>query len=428
MPALSFILLASTALAQTTLPDDSLHWGNPVAGLSVGIAVRPLDRAEFHPGETVRIYVSFKADGPLLLPKYIAVNIVDLHVITPDGHEYVLEGYGKDRTTPLAADDWESVTDREPDGRSLILTIYADTWFDAATQKVAPVSLRDPGEYRIWAQADVEPRGPLPDHAWTGHAKSGEAKWKTTELPPENRLKDLTAKQSTVLDAWLSGKDRIAEPTGQTLWVEDWLTGQMQLTKNEPLAQKMLQIAKGGGQYAAGALKLLSARAGPRYAIGIDGPYLTDLATWELDQLQGKGLQPGAQSLVMWEIPTDVWVYLAFHPNDQAVRQRMIDIAKQSALADKRWSFPTADKPTGPHPPIFMQPAWDALLYFQIIRPGMTLDEAVKLLGPPQEQSPDRLDWHTAPNPGQGSELHASLRDGKITEWTRKDWPTDTGG
>ena len=156
--------------------------------------------------------------------------------------------------------------------------------------------------------------------------------------------------------------------------------------------------------------------------LGIDGPYLKDLALWELNLVEGKlhwasaGTQKdgvaAAQRTVRYSLQSryggglveQVLVYLTFHPEDRDIRSRLI---KQCSLGGALGGSVTA---------------WNVLIQLDVLKKGMTLADAVKVLGKPSRENSDFAEWwytddmlnRVSVRPSR-TELFCKLNDGVVT-------------
>jgi hypothetical protein len=105
----------------------------------------------------------------------------------------------------------------------------------------------------------------------------------------------------------------------------------------------------------------------------------------------------------------EVLTYLVLHPDDRGIRGRLV---KDCELGG----------PLNGTDPM----AYEVLRRFDVLRGGMTLGEAVKVLGPTAEQDKDGAKWYWYPPSRPSVALRPSrtailgkLKDGKIEGWSR---------
>ena len=99
--------------------------------------------------------------------------------------------------------------------------------------------------------------------------------------------------------------------------------------------------------------------------------------------------------------------YLRFHPEDRPSRERLVKLAIKRAKLPPPVRLEEIKKGmeglpgAGEHPPehpkerlvLDTPDAWQVLLELEVLHPGMSVDEAKKLLGPPSGQNEKLIEW-----------------------------------
>ncbi len=394
------IFLAASAVRPAPAIAEPMQWGDPVSGVRLGIAIKSMSQSEFHPGEFVRLSVKVQPERKILLPCDIAYNLeyyTIVHIVTPDGHKAVWDpGFGMAvQGNAHHAQDWYKTAETASASPQVRLARGRASWFDAAKDQ-PELSMRKSGKYRMWLEFRVSPDPKAPRGAWRHTAKSGEVEWHVADLPAAERLLTMTDEQKQLVDSWLAGKHTIDIDMEKRM--NDPLVKQILLAKNEGMAARLLEVLKHDKSvnHVLDAWLMLALRAGSTDDgdLGIDGPYLKQLALWELDLVEGKlpwpspATQKGAANRSTYQtalyglqavhgggLVEQVLVYLAFHPEDRLVRNRLI---KQSSLGGALGGSVTG---------------WQVLIKLDVLKKGMTLADAVKLLGAPSRQNSDFAEW-----------------------------------
>lgn len=422
------IFLAVSTAGPSPAIAEPMQWGDPVSGVRLGIAIKPTGDSEFHPGEFVRLSVKVQPERKILLPGDIAYNLeyyTVVHVVTPDGHEAVWDpGFGMAVQGNLHhAQDWYKTADTASASSRLRLARGRAPWFDS-TKDQPELSLRKSGKYRMWLEFRVSPDPKAPRGAWQHTAKSGEVEWHVAELPPADRLLTMTDEQKQLVEKWLASKHQLDLDMEKRM--NNPLVKQILLAKNEGLAAKLLDVLKHDDSFdhMSDAWYMLCVRAGSTDDgdLGIDGPYLKELALWELDLVGGKlhWASPGTQkkdiATAQWNVLSSlqamhggglveqVLVYLTFHPEDRLVLDRLI---KQCSLGGALGGSVTA---------------WQVLIKLDMLKKGITLADAVKLLGTPSRENSDFAEWWWS-NPAldaisvrpSRTVLYCKLKNGVVT-------------
>jgi hypothetical protein len=396
-------VLLSAATAQAAPgAEDGVLWGPAADGISIGIRIEPPGRTEWHPGEVMKVVEHFRAKkANIRVPTFGLVVFTKIHVLTPEGKELIWERLPRDekRATTRTATSFAKFSGEGPYTMELRLSEGNEIWIDAKTNERTPASLRKPGTYKLWAACEVTVNANAPKNAFNGKVQSGEYTFTVTDLPAEKRPREMTDDQKQLIDAWLAGQD-----------VSDKLRTSVNLAENEALAARLVDIVLENTKSSTGAYKFLTARVGTDHdgEAGIDGPYLQRLAAWIVDVNEGK-VQGRAPMTLLGAMQYAV-VYLRFHPEDQLLRERSIAILKQWARARG------ADSEQKPIRTL----AWHALKQLDILTPGMSKQQAVDVLGPPDSDQADNLTW-TVNNPKLENpilgRLSAAMKDGKVQRW-----------
>jgi hypothetical protein len=464
MKAFSGFFVAVAALfALTCVPVDAAdyadtHWGVSVDGLKAGVRLDPIDRTEYHPGEVLNLVMEFDVElnHPLRVPLAALCEYTAVHVVGPDGREYIWDRGGthhEDAAMKIDADDWEPFNDadEQPYTEKIRLAAGKQIWIEAKTDRTIPFSLIVPGTYRAWTDCKIVARKNPPKHAWQGTVKSGEVMWTMTELPVERRRNEVIDEQQRELDAWLALAKLKNEELGKPLTIA--LTQEVLLAENEGLAQKLVEIAKSGH---AEAMSILLARTGDINdgQTGIDGPYLKQLAEYILEVDEKSDHQNVEADKSRSSASFDpVMLYLGYHPDDSDIHQKAVSALSDMARSKDSHTGRTSFWASVPY-------AWAALQKLGELKTGMTRQQAEDLLGPPKQipaeqygfgggggggfgpmqakpasattsENPDKLQWRSALQPGAenpGSTMvEAQFKDGKTTAW-KIYWPGEFRG
>jgi hypothetical protein len=408
--AMIAFLLSQAAAAPASAPVDATLWGEAVDGTSVGIAIEPAGRNEWHPGEIVRIIQSFRARKNARVPAFGLVTRTTIHLLTPEGKEVVwspMKLRERREAATQRAQSWVPWKAEGPYPLELRLSEGAEVWTDAKTGQAMDVSLRKPGTYKVFAVCEVDAGPTAPKGTWRGRAHSGVVNLVVNELPPGKRSGEMTAGQKQLVDAWVAGKE-----------VGEELRREVILSENEGLARRLVELLKTQKpKRATLTYKIISQRVGTQQDgdAGIDGPYLKDLAAWVVDVNEGK--VSGRERLSLLGAVQHAIVYLEFHPEDTAMRQRVVTLLTEWCHLPRTQGAAEANPAqTG---------AWRGLMTLGELKEGMTTQRVIELLGKPDEESADLLAWVvTNPqlaNPVLGK-LEAAIKEGKVTTWRGTGW------
>ncbi len=379
--------------------EDVMQFGKAVNGVRLGIAVKPSGKKEFHPGELIRVDGELKPQRAMRLPDDSVDHFLEIHVQMPGGEDCVWGEFFHPR---------QAETLRPSSTGSLLVThmLRLDMrrdWVQPNGQPLTDakgqpreISLRTPGKYRMWAicQSSDRPESEHPSDAWQGRVTSGIVEWEITDLPPAKRFQNVTDEQAQLVDQWLSSKQPL--PVHATPDLDNRLVLEALETENEGLANRLLQVLKdnASANHRFEALRLLNLRAGSatKGELGIDGPYLRPLAEWELDLVEGKVQWLPAKEADRDETFWNLWylsgdrlldgafAYLAFHPDDQTIRNRILAVCEVGGRLNGQNTV-----------------AFRVLQQLAVLRPGMKLADAVKVLGPPGRQTLDSAEWYWYP-------------------------------
>jgi hypothetical protein len=437
------IAITGTALlflgdfSAATAADDPAHWGDAVNGLRLGIDIGRSVRTEFHPGEVVQITVEVKPQRAIRLPKTPDVDqFIEIHVRTPDGRESIWASTypSESKAEPRRIREWNDKLSQGNSARTYELRLdeshnwLLDFRYYAPSQR-QKLSLRAAGNYSVWAECNIEADSDAPKNGWRGHIKSGVINLQVREMSIEKRRLTLTDDQKRLIEALLAYKDHLPGESDEVLPVTERIRKELMLTSNEGLANRLFQLVKEdrSGILVKEALGLLNWRAGTIEdgEHGIDGPYLKDLAQWELDVSEGKVPAPpslGAAHEPYQGTVEHALLYLRFHPDEQKMRQQLIDLAQRS--------FKIVEHKDDERPNLFYSSiaysnrapmAFRALYELEVLTEGMALEKAVEALGAPAKQLKETAEWHWklqhSESPFNLGVLLARVRDGKLSGW-----------
>ncbi len=253
---------------------------------------------DLHPGEILKVIVCLKnvSGKPLRVPTG-NFRYASLRVEMPDGKVFICDPYNTyDAAKPQP---WDIKTTQEleagsawvaADTRWRLTEIAAYGWIDAATgqrlERQQTINFRKPGVYRVSAEfrvgMPVRHEGDGKDDFWTGSLESAVSKFTVEELPVEKRLAEATEEQRR----WLTTVLTNGEGAAAAMTHLEWAVTQ---TKNEGLAKAMLAAARdpANREHRGILLFWVTTRAcdpfAGRAALGIDGPYLKELAEAALE-------------------------------------------------------------------------------------------------------------------------------------------------
>ncbi|HEY7088206.1 MAG TPA: hypothetical protein VH518_08970 [Tepidisphaeraceae bacterium] len=352
----------------------------------------------------------------------------ELHVVMPDGNENVWDplqwsyAIEKWREIMLVREWHRAGAGGRAAGRwELRLADGMRNWIDPGSNDLLHVSARQPGTYHLWAELEVIPAaGKTPRDAWHGRVRSNAVEINVSDLPIEQRRAELTNEQKRDLEAWLAD-DKAALPE-----LRDRLTDAVVLTENEALANRLMEVVKGPPtRFAWDALAMLMERCGTNDdgAVGIDGPYLKNLAEWQLTAQEkfDPAIKRGEQPIDNFGIGAieAVLVYLKLHPDDQQIRDRMTVLAQSNCRLPNHVAAPAGLNGWKRSPgAIPITEAWKALIQLEVLHDGMTVAEAIKILGPPTSQGPDYVSWRVQSPMHVNPVLHAYLIKGAVSRWS----------
>ena len=226
------------------------------------------------------------------------------------------------------------------------------------------------------------------------------------------------------LETWLHSRDS-AETIPAANRIRDVLKRNDE--QGETIARHLLKMAR-TEKPKRNLFHLISARA---FSLGenreiiphLDGPYLERLARMSIPDDAGE---------VVFREHYGAVAYLKLHPDDYelywrlrlaATRDAKVHLLPQWNIKDERnekWEemhdllrkhYPRAIRNYG------LRDAWDILLQLEILKSGMTLEDAIKILGEPTHREKEGIRWyHDTPrhvNPC----LNAVVKDGKIVSF-----------
>ena len=426
------LVRSSFAGPPATRPTDAT-WGIASRGLRASLEIQGRDTHEYHPGEPIQIYglVQNTSDDSIRVQAIGQPSpYTILHVRIPDDRELV-------EAPLLGADDkapWEkSLLSLQPGSKievassSIRLGDETQGWVNAANRGLAiDLSFRHPGKYEFWYEYSV-PSGGV--NAWSGTLSSNHATIMVSDLPVEKRLQKPTAHQLEILKQFLGPKNAFSPRPGAKE-----LEKAMTATENEGLALCIVELTGTKPAQYNDLLYLVQQRIGDPGPIGsgIDGPYLRRFAEQSVNTMErsnppidpsmtngyagGFDFHPGVAAVLS---------YLHFHPEDKKLKERAISLALRSA---KMSLFPQGDadlvrgsktRSVGSNGPLFIgfTMAWRILINTEVLHNGMSLGEAVEILGPPSADGGDWVTWIYVSPLRVNPRLRATLKEGKLSQF-----------
>jgi hypothetical protein len=406
-------LIFSLFVFSPALAEPSSPFGEPVDGLQLGLTV---NRTTFAPGEVlyVRGFYQNVSEHLLAVPGFASIwprGI--LHIRTPDGRVYISERGGRSMTWAgsLQIDPGHLAALNHP-LRFRFCRPPHPWWEPADKENTQPIDMSRPGRYKLWAEHEAEAVGELGASGWSGRVSSPVITVTVRPMPVDKRKMQPT-------DAQLADIDELGVvPNRKKMDIYHARVTRLRLaaarTENEGLA---IELAKqliqdwDAGEYAVvpNLFVILSDRSGHKHAEpGIDGPYLKMLAGAVVERLDNRQLVEKVPENVRnrgsWFGPMKslhfATIYAYHHPRDKAFIEQL-GAKLQSALKDARDP----------------KPIWQAMLDAKVLHDGMTVEQAIELLGEPTSRGEKSIDWyHSTPrhvNPG----IRGKIEDGKIVEW-----------
>ena len=242
-----------------------------------------------------------------------------------------------------------------------------------------------------------------------------------------------TAERPTVEQ--LAAIDKLQHEPPTSIEGRDLLQAAMMRKESEPLAEHLVQLVLKDARRSDDFIVMIANRAasldrgpntGDMLKLGIDGPYLKTAALAVIDSLENPPKDRNHQRTLRSSYGVQIAIaYLRFHPDNEKPRQRLVNLAEEHAKLPPPVTFETikrhAELGAEHFEPNWLPApsAWQVLLELGVLHPGMTVDEAIKILGPPSGRSGNNITWYISTprhvNPG----LSAKTKDGKIQEFGR---------
>jgi hypothetical protein len=399
-----------------------------------------LDRKACAPGESVELNgllanvgkVDVKLPGSDFARQYAFVH---LHVVTPKGEEFLYDPYADHslRSSVMAISAKSFVTNLASTAqhsafqKALRVTDGLTGW-SSSEHPHGPLSLRTPGDYRIWFEYHVPDVAGAPNDAWIGTVKSNTVILSVAELKPNDKLEQPTAEQLTAI-----AELQHAAPT--SIEGRDILQQAMMRGQNEALAGRLIDLCLQDAPRSMDFITMVSYRAcnlDPEQGmtgslqLGIDDPYLKRAALAAIEAFTEPTKDPNHLRVFRSAYGVDIAIaYLRFHSDDRATWDRLVKLARQSASlpppipGSAARSIKTA-KPQEPlSPALSTDAAWQVLLELGVLHAGMTVDEAIEILGPPPYRSEESLMWYIDTPRHVNPSLGAVVEQGRIVGFRR---------
>ena len=427
------VLLMATQAVSAATPPVAVEL--PAIGIE---CVLRANRTAYHPGEQVVFdgYVKNAGRATVKLPRLDFARqyvVSHLHIRTPSGEEFAYEPYAEN---PLRS----SLTSISPRSFSTVLPPAQEysafrnalrvTWdlvnWSSRERTHGPLSLRGPGEYRVWFEYRVPAVPGAPHDAWTGTATSNTLVLTVAELRNNERHEKATAEQLSAIQTLQS-----VAPT--SIEGRDLLQRAMIRAENEGLAEHLVDLCLKDARRADDFIVMVSWRAcaahteSGRLQLGIDGRYLKTLALATIETIEHPPQDRNQRRLLRSSYALDATIaYLRFHPEEKEYRERLVKIAIASAKLPPPAQFPplpgrhtAANPPAVREQPIAVPAAWSVLLELEVLHAGMTPEAAIEILGPPAHRSQDILTWYLNSPRHVSPGLEATLEGGKVKSFHR---------
>ncbi len=395
-----------------------LGFGPECNGLRIALSPSHLPR---HPGELLHLWGYFwnVGEGDLAVPGHAAPwPAGELHLHRPNGDVFTFGRADARRAAP-ATYPVRRGTIANVRALRIRMTGGAEDWQPQAGTGPPPrsLSLREEGTYRVWFECSAPASGPA--GAWSGTARSNVVTFTIRQLPPEKRRQEPTKQQFADLAKHVSHPDERQHC--------DHISRALLETENEGLATTIVQqlqahqpeAGKSRPRWWWDLYRAVSARALPKLPparVCIDGPYLRPLVVLSAD-LYERQLQPRRQPRTDGRASLDVILaYLQAHPEDKELHQRVVALAKKYAKVSE---LQPAER--DPHHTVLRQAhrrlhfAWTVLRGLEVLRAGMSVEEAIEVLGPPTTRKDEYVRWYFSSDMHVNPYLDATVKDGKIT-------------
>ena len=235
---------------------------------------------------------------------------------------------------------------------------------------------------------------------------------------------DLPKEQIQDLTTWLTSSDT-AETTPAGMRLREVL--QTKGAEGENLATHLLDLAEKGDRLKRNLYDLLSSRA---FTIGNDREIIPHLNGAYLKRLAQLSIPDDANRRCFSEYEAAV-AYLKLNPDDHelywrlrlaATRDAKISLLpawsireemknRENIISEFSKEFPRPVRHFG------LAGAWDILTQLNILKPGMPLADAEKILGEPTEKTPEYIQWYYDSPRHVNPCFTAELKDGRIVRF-----------
>lgn len=394
-----------------------------------------IDRRERHPGEAIELKgvltnVGGKALKLPLSDSAREFTRVRLYIATPDGETFQYEPYaGHPLRSSLAAIsprsfgvELVSESEHRAFQKSLRLAEGFAAWSSREHPR-GPLSLRKPGQYKFWFEYQVPAVDGAPEAAWSGSVRSDTVT--VTVAAPREPVPNQqpTPEQFGAIQTFQS-----VAPTA--IDGRDVLQQAMLRAESEPLAERLTELCLKDARRSEDFIAMLMWRAcdpeserrpDGRMQLGIDGPYLKTAALAVVDAYENPAEDPNHHRIFRSTYGVNLAIaYLRFHPEDQPLQQRFVKLARASAPLPKQ-QRPAPKKLGGAtEPPKLSIPAaWKVLLELDVLHAGMTIAQAVEILGPPSGESQEDMTWYVDTPRHVNPALSATLKGKQVISFRR---------
>lgn len=424
------VLLITGAASLATAEKPSLgvqELGKPSNGLR---AVLSVNRTSFSPGEILELsgYFWNISSQRLVLPyEPHQWPAGELHIRTPNGDVFVYVP----KKHVLPENNFYVIPPGRVDClRNLRLRLNDSNpgWVAKGEEKPSVLSLRDEGRYQIWFEYEIPVLPKAGKHGWSGKAISNTLAISVQSIPADKRRAKPTPEQLQDLERMISGEPGVTSKE-QTLRGMPYhrLREAMLLTENEGLALEITKRVLASWDQNCAAMLLERAGDGlSEEGSGISGPYLKMLADGIVRKLESANAKNADSRLphrgldAIQLFPTAI-AYARLNPDDKEFTGKLVDILKRSAKVSNWPRFhklkPADENEKRAYPPVDLTTAWHSLLLLGVLHDGMSVEDAIDILGEPTSRSKKYIRWYYSTPRHVNPVIFGEVKDGKVVSF-----------